>query len=508
LGLSLVSKIRVLVADSSSADIDALIGVLSTDREIEVIGVAKTGKQLIDLVSRLRPDMIIVSDSLRGCPTVLEAIKQIMAYNPTPILISTDPDTAFASGEDKNDIVLKALSMGALDVIERCRLKEQREESREPLPFDGATRSQSTKIAEEQIALSSKAYATELIEAVKLLSKIKVVTHLAGKLGKKGTPEQRADLGSSISDSPSARNSANSNPVRRDSRSTERRDSRSTNALSSEPFVPTGCAKAKAPSVLVAIGASTGGPRALAEVLRRLPVAAGADAEAKLGGGRRPFDAISGRRVRGEEVAKEQNSFTSEPRGSEGRTSSGLASLGIGLVIVQHVAEGFSAGLAEWLDKETEINVREARDGDLIESGCAFLAPTGFHMVVQAGAFASTGNRIVLSQTPPVAGHRPSADVLFASVAGVYGHNSIGVILTGMGTDGAKGLAAIKNAGGRTIAQDEQSSVVFGMPKAAIQTGVVDEILPLDSIAEEIVRFASAGADAPAFPRGSRGVRP
>jgi len=189
---------------------------------------------------------------------------------------------------------------------------------------------------------------------------------------------------------------------------------------------------------VAAIAASTGGPSALAEVLRALP-----------------------------------------------------AELGIGIVIVQHVAEGFSAGLAESLDRESQISVREAQDGDEIKLGYAFLAPTGFHMVVRAYA---TGNRVMLDKAPPVSGHRPSADVLFTSVAETYGHNSIGVILTGMGSDGASGIVAIKNAGGRTIVQDKESCVVFGMPKAAIETGVVDEILPLDSIGERLAQLTMSNS--------------
>jgi two-component system chemotaxis response regulator CheB len=164
-----------------------------------------------------------------------------------------------------------------------------------------------------------------------------------------------------------------------------------------------------------------------------------------------------------------------------------LGDLSLGLrvcvVIVQHVAEGFSAGLAEWLDRESDMTVREAQDGDRMRAGYAFLAPTGSHMVV------NSGNRIKLDGGPPVAGHRPSADILFASVARAYAHNSIGVILTGMGSDGAKGIVAIKNAGGKAIAQDEESCVVFGMPKAAVQTGVVDKVLPLNSIAKGICGF-------------------
>lgn len=152
-----------------------------------------------------------------------------------------------------------------------------------------------------------------------------------------------------------------------------------------------------------------------------------------------------------------------------------------GILIVQHIASGFLIGMVEWLNKECRIKIKIGEDQEIIRPGVAYIAPDHFQMRVVEGG------RISLSDEPPTNGHKPSGDVLLESVARVYGKGSIGVILTGMGRDGAMGMKMIKQVRGKTIAQDEKSCVVFGMPHAAIETGAVDRILPLERIAEELL---------------------
>ncbi len=185
---------------------------------------------------------------------------------------------------------------------------------------------------------------------------------------------------------------------------------------------------------LVAIAASTGGPQSLLEVLRALP----ADSP--------------------------------------------------GVVVVQHMPAGFTAAFAKHLDERCTIAVREAQDGDELEDGLGLIAPGGRHMSVQwvGGRF-----RIFLTDGGLVSRHRPSADVLFHSVAGAAGADALGVIMTGMGNDGTDGLVAMKATGAATLAQDEASSVVYGMPKEAVARGVIDTVVPLSSLAEEITRWAA-----------------
>lgn len=151
-----------------------------------------------------------------------------------------------------------------------------------------------------------------------------------------------------------------------------------------------------------------------------------------------------------------------------------------GIVITQHIPAVFSRSFANRLNELSAIRVREAEDGDNIEPGLALVAPGNFHLLLKR---APAGYRVEVKDGPMVCFQRPAVDVLFHSVAQAAGSNATGVILTGMGSDGALGMLAMKKAGARTIAQDEASCVVFGMPKEAIRQGAVDRVLPLSAIA-------------------------
>jgi len=183
---------------------------------------------------------------------------------------------------------------------------------------------------------------------------------------------------------------------------------------------------------IVAIGTSTGGPRALQEIITKLP-----------------------------------------------------GNLPCGVVIVQHMPPGFTKSLSERLNSLSSLMVKEAEHNDVIRPGLVLIAPGDYHMTVE-----HEGNKkvIKLNQNPPIGGHRPAVDPMMESVARVYGQRAVGVLLTGMGHDGAKGVQAIKQKQGYTIAEDQSTAVVFGMPKSAIELGVVDKIAPLPTIAAEIVK--------------------
>lgn len=151
-----------------------------------------------------------------------------------------------------------------------------------------------------------------------------------------------------------------------------------------------------------------------------------------------------------------------------------------GIVIVQHMPERFTASFAERLDSLCEIDVYEAKNGQRVVPGSALIAPGGKHMLMRRSG---AQYFVEVQDGPPINRHRPSVDVLFRSVARTAGRNAVGVIMTGMGDDGARGLREMHQAGARTIAQDEDSCVVYGMPKEAVKLGAVDEILPLTRIA-------------------------
>jgi two-component system chemotaxis response regulator CheB len=204
--------------------------------------------------------------------------------------------------------------------------------------------------------------------------------------------------------------------------------------LSADVMLPppaAGQAMARTTETVVCIGASTGGTESLREVLQALPV--------------------------------------DSP----------------GIVIVQHMPEKFTAAFARRLNGLCEIEVKEAADGDAVLRGRALIAPGNHHLLLQR-----SGARyyVAVKDGPLVSRHRPSVDVLFRSAACTAGANALGIIMTGMGDDGAHGLLEMRQAGAATVAQDEASSVVFGMPKEAIALGAVDRVQPLDRLAGEIVR--------------------
>jgi two-component system chemotaxis response regulator CheB len=198
------------------------------------------------------------------------------------------------------------------------------------------------------------------------------------------------------------------------------------------PVIPP-CSKSSVPqkraNKVIAIGVSTGGPQALEVVLSTLP---------------RDF------------------------RGA--------------ILVVQHMSKGFIGGLAEWLNTSSHLDVRVAKAGDVLSAGAVLLAPDDYHVTIDKD------NVILLKEPSGKHAHVPSIDVMMASVAEICGANAVGVLMTGMGSDGVDGMKSIKRRGGRTIVQDQESSVVYGMNKCAVDSGCADVVVPLARIAEEIIR--------------------
>ncbi len=171
------------------------------------------------------------------------------------------------------------------------------------------------------------------------------------------------------------------------------------------------------------------------------------------------------------------------------RVLSALPRIAPGIVVVQHMPEKFTTAFAERLDRICQIDVHEAKNGEHVIPGLALIAPGGKHMqLARSGA----QYFVKVLMAPPVNLHRPSVDVLFRSVAKHAGRNATGIIMTGMGADGALGLLEMSEAGAHTVAQDEESCVVFGMPKEAIKLGAARKVLPLNGMAAEIMRASIA----------------
>ena len=159
----------------------------------------------------------------------------------------------------------------------------------------------------------------------------------------------------------------------------------------------------------------------------------------------------------------------------------------LGIVIAQHMPPGFTRYLAERLDSICPLRVREARDGDLIEPGLVLIAPAGYQLQVQRGY---REGRVIVREPDPGDIYKPSADILFTSVAEAYGRQVLALILTGMGSDGSLGLAKVKERGGFVIAEAPETCLIYGMPRAAVEAGVVDEVLPLNQIPVRVCQLA------------------
>lgn len=184
---------------------------------------------------------------------------------------------------------------------------------------------------------------------------------------------------------------------------------------------------------IVVLGTSTGGPKALQEILPRFPV-----------------------------------------------------DLPVGVIVVQHMPPGFTAPFARRLDGISKLKVHEARQGEVIEAGTVYVAPAGSQTTVYSTS--GTKAAICLSDTPSDTLHKPSVDVTMSSVAELFGPQSLGVILTGMGSDGLHGMTAIRDAGGITIGQDEASCAIYGMPRCCAENGVLQHVLPLTDIPTQILQ--------------------
>ncbi len=355
--------VTVLLVDESASSRRRLRGGLQATEEFVVVGEARSYREAVAMVERLRPATVLmhldapVSDGL-------EVIERIMATRPTPIVVYSS-----GVGSDGGGNALDALSAGAIEVVAHP-------------DWDDLDRNQR--------------HVTDLRRLLRAASRIKVITHPRGRL-RTPVPTQP-----SLAAAPLA-------------------------AGIDRPAV----AEAHRVSVrLVAIGASTGGPQALAQVIRALP-----------------------------------------------------ADFAPALLVVQHMADGFIPGLVSWLDSLSPLPVEVAATGKQLRGGVVSVAPSGQNIIVGPNL------RVTLCEPEERQFHVPGIDPAFKSIAAALGPDAIGVLLTGMGRDGAAGLKALREAGSTTIGQDEASSAVYGMPAVAWTLGGVEHQLPLSDIGPTVVRL-------------------
>lgn len=369
--------IRVLVADDSRAFRAILRTILARSPEIEVVGEAQDGHEAVSQVLALRPD-VVTMDVRMPNKDGLEALEEIMRRRPTPVVVVSSE----AGTPEKQEVSFRALELGAVEVLAKPRAD---------------VRGRFEKEAEE------------IRMAVRAVAGLKLVTR------HKRNPRAAAVAAAAATLSP---------PPPGIERTTT-----GSWALKAAPTTPLQPLAANAPRVL-GIAASTGGPAALAKILRDLP------------GG-----------------------------------------FPIPILVVQHIAEGFETGLVHWLAGETPLQVKLAENGEPLRGGTMYVAPSGSHLGASNGT-------VLLLDGEPVRGFRPSGTVLFRKLAQEYGRAAAGLVLSGMGDDGAEGLKLLRDRGAWTGAQGPQSSVVYGMPRVAAEKGAVIATMELDEIASVLVKLS------------------
>jgi two-component system chemotaxis response regulator CheB len=369
--------VTVVVVDDSAVQRRFVRSALADDGLLEVVGEARNGRDAVALVERLQPSAVLMDLHL---PVMngIEAIERIMAVRPTPIVVYS----SFVDGDDR-DNATGAIAAGAIDVMQK------------PGPDDRG---------------DLESYAELLRQRLRVAGRVRVITHPRGRLGVTRATVSTRRLGDG--------------PPRPQTPQPRRPE---PPAGVSSPRSGGGSAVARSAVDVLAIGASTGGPQALATLLAELPE----------------------------------------------RTATAL-------LVVQHMADGFIDGLAAWLDGLCPLPVRVGENGRRLAPGSVTVAPSGLNLIVYDGL------RVTTEQPPPTQYHVPGIDATFGSVATACGSRAAGVLLTGMGRDGAAGLKAMREAGAHTIAQDEETCAVYGMPAAAMALGAAAEQLPLREICEAI----------------------
>jgi two-component system, chemotaxis family, protein-glutamate methylesterase/glutaminase len=381
------APVTVVVVDDSATQRRFVRAAVAADPMLELVGEARTGRDGVALVERLRPAAVLMDLHLPVMDGI-QAIERIMATRPTPIVVYS----SFVDGVDRANAA-SAYAAGAVDVMAK------------PGPGDNGR-------LEE--------YGQALCRRLRVAGRVRVITHPRGNLGMSGAALTTLRLGAA----PKAKTSETTGEDQ-----PRRRAGGSDDA--SDILAAWGSHHVK----LLAIGASTGGPQALATLLAGLP-------------------------------------------------SNATASI----VVVQHMADGFMEGLASWLDDLCPLPVVLGAHGARAAAGTVTIAPSGVNLLVH--------ERLRISTQEPEPGqfHVPGVDATFSSVAEAYGPSAVGVLLTGMGRDGAAGLKQMRDCGGLTIGQDESTSAVYGMPAAAMSADAVDMQLPLPEICAAVARLLDVDA--------------
>ncbi len=385
--------VKVLIVDDSLFMRNSIQKMLTSSADIEVIGMAKNGKEGLEKAKELQPDLITL-DIEMPIMDGLTMLEELMKTNPTPVLMVSSLTMAGA------EATFKALELGAIDFIPKY--------SDDSFSLTDLQKN----ICDKVLAVGRKGRFMQLRNRMAATSKSSAASAFTSSLFSKTSASSSATA-----------NKSSTSPT---SNLRESVSAAVAGIKSTSKATPTGSLKRN----YIGIGISTGGPPAIQKVLAALP--------------------------------------------EDFKPS---------IIIAQHMPATFTKAFADRLNNICKITVKEAEEGEIIKPSHAYVAPGGMHLSLKKAA---AGLKVCLSVEPKTELYKPSANVLFESLAEVA-KNSLGVIMTGMGSDGVNGLTTFKQKGGKVIAQDEASCVVYGMPKAVVDAGIADTIVDVDKIADSIL---------------------
>lgn len=367
-------KHRVMIVDDSAFMCRVLQSIISADPQLEVIGVARDGREAVTMAQSLQPDVMTMDINMPHMDG-LQATEVIMSTAPRPIVIVS------SESREGAEPTLRALELGAIDFVTK--------------PTAG-------------IDLDMTSVREELCRKLKMAAKVRVVRNAGRRAAAAGAGDDRTAAATIV---------AASAPVMTQPAKPVPPAPQNSAAFSEAPV------SGRTQFPVVVLAASTGGPQTLMQLVPRFP-----------------------------------GNFPGA------------------VLLIQHMPGTFTSKFSQQLAEVSALKVKEAEQGELMRQGSLYVCPGSHHMRI------SPAGRITLDDGPRISGYRPCADLAMETVASFAGVMTTGVVLTGMGGDGARGVQAVKKAGGFVIAQDEATSVIFGMPSEAIRTGAVDQVLPLDAI--------------------------
>jgi len=485
--------IRTLVVDDSALMRKLIKDILSSDPAINVIDTAHDGKDAVEKTQRLKPD-VITMDVEMPVMNGIDAVKHIMGTNPTPIVMLSALTSKGA------ETTIDALEAGAIDFI--CKPSGSISTDIKIIGEEIVQKVKSAAIANmkpEKVTVTNQPSTQIQRSKIKTLLVddspffIKTTTDILQKypdIEIIGTAENGKQAIEKFHE-------LQPDVIVMDIEMPEMNGVETTHALLKEQFVPIIVFSSKTSEDMkdVKLALERGAVDFIAKPSKETSLHSLSQLLVQ-----KIRDACEQKQIHRITSLSDKilviGTSTGGPQTLTELIPNLPADIPAGVLIVQHMPPVFTKSLADRLDRKSQIRVKEAEEGDEISPGRAFIAPGDYHMTIKEKTSNGVTKKFIsLNQDQKIHGVRPAVDVTFSSAANIYGPGTVAVLLTGMGQDGANAMGLVKAKGGYTIAQDEKTSIIFGMPQVAIKLGVVEKVLPLNMIPSEIIKRLIKGKD-------------